>query len=95
MINEGVGFGLEFPWWAVVIVLVLVGGIWWRKRWRVGIGEALIVVGGVSNGIERITRGHIVDRFKMAYIPLWFNVADVCIIIGLLWSLKSSLKTTN
>ena len=64
-----------------------------RKK-RIGIGEILILSGGVGNLIDRIFRFGVVDWIN--FYGLWFNLADIYITLGItLWTLKSYLKTTN
>jgi signal peptidase II len=50
-----------------------------------GLGMALFVAGGVSNWIDRVLRGSVVDFLNLGIGPLRtgiFNVADVAIMLG-------------
>lgn len=56
--------------------------------------KALILSGVISNLIDRIIRGFVVDyfNFKLINFPI-FNIADICIVIGfLLYIIKSFRK---
>lgn len=80
VINQGVAFGLwaNDIWWVVAGVIVTY--LWWRKR---GWQWSLIIGGGLSNLMDRILRGGVVDG-------RWgFNLADVAIIVGSLWLIAS------
>lgn len=61
-------------WWLVAALVV--GYLWWKKK---GWPWELIIGGGLSNLIDRLVRGGVVDG------PWGFNLADVAIIVGSLW----------
>ena len=47
---------------------------------------ALILAGGITNLIDRLFRGFVIDYIdvnELFYYPV-FNIADICIIIGIL-----------
>ena len=44
-------------------------------------GVALVCGGGLSNVIDRICYGYVVDMFDFGRFPV-FNVADICICVG-------------
>jgi signal peptidase II len=59
-----------------------------RERWSgpMLFGTALFVTGGVSNLVDRVARGSVVDFMNVGIGPLRtgiFNVADVAIMLGL------------
>ncbi|NLD79267.1 MAG: signal peptidase II [Mollicutes bacterium] len=64
------------------------------------IGYSLVIGGILGNLIDRIVHGHVIDfidfRFGSYQFPL-FNIADMCIVIGvaiiLIWLLKNSLAS--
>lgn len=79
-----------------VVALVVSAWIIWalrkplpsRERW----GYTLILGGALGNGIDRVTRGYVVD-FLDFYVGRWhwpaFNIADIGIVCGaglLVWS---------
>ena len=69
-----------------ILLLVLVAyGI--RLRWRgwAAFGLALFVAGGVSNWVDRVLHGSVIDFINVGVGPLRtgvFNVADVAIMVG-------------
>ena len=59
-----------------------------RERWSgpALFGTALFVTGGVSNLVDRVVRGSVIDFMNVGIGPLRtgiFNVADVAIMLGL------------
>ncbi len=79
-VNNGVAFGL-FPGmgsWSIILYLV-VGFLMWKfgNKWAF----ILFVNGALSNSLDRILRGGVVD-----YIPLfnYTNLADISIIASLI-----------
>lgn len=59
-----------------------------------------VIAGAVSNALDRIVSGYVVDMFKLEFINFGiFNVADICIVIGIivfaiLW-IKGDVKTAS
>lgn len=45
----------------------------------------LIIAGGASNILDRIQLGYVRDPLVVG--SLYFNVADICIAIGIIWAL--------
>jgi signal peptidase II len=96
--NTGAAFGLfsDSPaaWKTALLVivsaalLVTVVGLVWRSRhlhWESGVGLALILGGALSNLLDRITTGRVVDfvdvYFRSYHWPA-FNLADSGIVVG-------------
>lgn len=57
----------------------------WRRQaqqpsWR-HVAFALILAGAVGNLLDRVFRGYVVDFIHVPHWPV-FNVADVCIVVG-------------
>lgn len=48
---------------------------------KTAIAISMVLGGGISNLIDRIFRGGVLDFIKVLFIPN-FNVADICICIG-------------
>jgi signal peptidase II len=96
--NTGAAFGLfsDSPaaWKTALLVIVsaallaAVVGIVWKSRqlhWELGVGLALILGGALSNLLDRITTGRVVDfvdvYFRSYHWPA-FNLADSGIVVG-------------
>ncbi|HUU12794.1 MAG TPA: signal peptidase II, partial [Terriglobia bacterium] len=96
--NAGVAFGLfsdaPAPWKTAVLIvvsvvlLVAVAGIVVRSRhlhWESGVGLAMILGGALSNLLDRIRTGRVVDfvdvYFRSYHWPT-FNLADSAIVVG-------------
>lgn len=103
--NRGVTFGLlnglgSYSYLALagVAFAVVVGlGIWLRraKSWVVAISLGAIVGGAISNVVDRLRFGWVVD-FINADIGFWpyvFNLADAAIVCGVAALLLDSLFT--
>ena len=96
--NAGAVFGLfsESPatWKTVLLIvvstalLITVVGIVWRTRrlgWETSLGLALILGGALSNLLDRIRMGRVVDFldfYVRSYHWASFNVADSAIVVG-------------
>ena len=79
VINQGIAWG----WWPNVnwlgiggVILIIIIGIY-GLRWE----TVLIMIGGLSNLMNRWQKGGIADYWRLAG-GLWFNLADVLIMIG-------------
>jgi signal peptidase II len=96
--NAGVAFGLfsdaPSPWktWVLVVIsvalLAAVAGIVIRTRrlhWESGVGLAMILGGALSNLVDRIRTGRVLDfvdiYFRSYHWPT-FNLADSAIVVG-------------
>ncbi len=96
--NAGVAFGLfsdsPAPWktWILIVVSVVllaaVAGIMVRTshlRWESGVGLAMILGGALSNLLDRVRTGRVVDfvdvYFRSYHWPT-FNLADSAIVVG-------------
>ena len=75
----------------VVSVLVLAATIvaWVVHRRRTPVwdladgGFALVLAGALGNVADRIARGYVIDFIHVSHWPI-FNVADACIVLGLI-----------
>ena len=96
--NEGAAFGLfadsPAPWKTALLVVIsaallatVVGVVWKTRRlqWEAGVGLSLILGGALSNLVDRIRMGRVVD-FLDFYIRSYhwytFNLADSAIVVG-------------
>lgn len=101
--NQGASFGMLAGGTASRIVLsmlslVIVGALLtWLARLNRPIaaaGVALIIGGALGNLYDRVTLGYVVDflDFSGLYFPWVFNVADVCINLGIACLVIDALK---
>ncbi len=89
--NEGVAFGLPMPKviFYIVVVLILYFLLQkFQKELKQGnlpilLGLTLVITGAVSNIIDRVARGFVVDYFHLFDYSV-FNLADVYIVIGII-----------
>ena len=85
--NSGIAFGLPMPYPEIIVGIVLIAFvIYYFKRSRkkgLVLPFVLVVSGGISNLIDRIRLGYIVDFIDLKILPI-FNLADVYIFFGVL-----------
>ena len=96
--NPGAAFGLfsesPAPWKTAVLIVISAGllltvvGIVWKNRrlqWEASVGLALILGGAVSNLVDRMRFGRVIDfldvYFRAYHWPA-FNLADSAIVVG-------------
>lgn len=103
--NDGIGFGLTFIPYAAIIAFVTLSiallSFWLvhaigKQETKIIWGVSLVLVGAVSNLIDRLAYGHVIDYLKLFGWPV-FNLADVLIICGVLmifvqWFKKDRIK---
>lgn len=95
--NNGVAFGAGsfLPPVVLIVLTAAVAAIAalaaWRGVIRRGIASGLIVGGAVANLADRIIDGSVIDMFDLGWWPA-FNVADVCIVVGVGVLLLQSLR---
>jgi signal peptidase II len=89
--NRGAAFGIlqNFRWIFVVLTVLVVGVMIWyfiRNKNRIlRVSLAFIISGAVGNFIDRAFRGFVVDFldfYPFGYDFPVFNVADICINVG-------------
>ena len=97
VLNPGAAFGIfrDQQWLFLVTALVFSAAfITFYERLRrsgslIHYGSVALAAGAVSNLIDRIRLGHVVDFFDFRIWPV-FNIADIAIVIGtaaVLWAL--------
>jgi signal peptidase II len=100
--NSGAAFSLFsdngdwLKWLSLVVSLGLfaIGAfVHLPNRWD-QVGYGLILSGALGNGIDRLLAGEVVDflDFRLISFPI-FNVADVCINIGIVCLLIAALRS--
>jgi signal peptidase II len=96
--NAGAAFGIfsetPSPWKTALLITVSAGllatviGFAWQHRrlhWGAGVGLALILGGALSNLVDRIRLGRVVDFLDFyirGYHWYTFNLADSAIVVG-------------
>jgi signal peptidase II len=92
--NTGVSWGMLKGNSALLlwISIIILGGIiyFYDKLSAAKLGTNLIIVGAISNILDRILFSHIIDYIDFGWFPV-FNIADACITLGgiyiILWFL--------
>lgn len=98
--NDGVAFGAgsSFPP-ALLVLITLVATVAlavaiWRGSLPAGIPTGLVVGGAVANVADRMIGGTVIDMFDLGWWPA-FNVADMCIVLGVGWLLVKSFHSPS
>lgn len=97
VLNPGAAFGIfrdqQWLFLATAIVFFAVFAAFYERLYRSGslihFGSVALAAGAVSNLIDRIRLGHVVDFFDFRIWPV-FNIADIAIVLGtaaVLWAL--------
>lgn len=97
VLNPGAAFGIfrDQQWLFLVTAIVFsIAFLFLYERLRrsgmlIHYGSVALAAGAVSNLIDRIRLGHVVDFFDFRVWPV-FNVADIAIVLGttaVLWAL--------
>lgn len=92
--NEGIAFSLPFP--QLGLMVLTIGFLWFfsqkiwpdfQTTWQRWAG-VFVMAGAIGNLIDRMSYGSVIDFVSFWSFPI-FNVADICIsvgVAGLLWS---------
>jgi len=88
--NRGAAFGVfpQFQWLYLAVAIavaiyILVAGHRFGTTWYRQLVLGLILGGALSNGVDRLLQGYVVDFIDFHWWPV-FNVADSAIVIGIL-----------
>lgn len=92
--NQGIAFSLPVPLFltivlssAIIVALIAVMAWFWRKKkYSFLYPLVLLSTGAVSNYLDRVRWGLVVDYFNLKYFTA-FNLADLMITGGLVWLL--------
>ena len=87
--NSGIAFGLFSSATAAVIALTTVAVAWMllffarsgARHPALPVAVGLLIGGSVSNLVDRVRLGHVTDFLDLRFWPA-FNLADTCIVIG-------------
>lgn len=101
--NTGVAFGIGANniFLIIVVNIIILGVIidCIRKKqtdFKILIPLILILSGGVSNLIDRIFRGYVIDFIDINLFNFPnFNIADICITIGIIFLIIIIIKLTK
>ncbi|OUL54312.1 signal peptidase II [Limosilactobacillus reuteri] len=78
-----------------IIAIIVIGYFIWQYRKNIPmlIGLSLIMAGTIGNFIDRLRQGYVVDMFETTFInfPI-FNLADMCLTLGVIWLIICILK---
>lgn len=78
-----------------IIAIIVIGYFIWQYRKNIPmlIGLSLIMAGTIGNFIDRLRQRYVVDMFETTFInfPI-FNIADMCLTIGVIWLIICILK---
>ena len=80
---------------STIITLFLIYFILYKKNLRNPdlISYSLILAGTIGNGIDRITKGYVIDFINLNFIDFpVFNIADISINIGFIFILYGLIK---
>lgn len=88
--NPGIAFGVYIPQailFSMVGVWIGMGILWIRKNWisasaLQSIAAVVIMSGALSNVIDRMMYGCVMDYIVLQERLVWFNLADICIVCG-------------
>lgn len=95
--NQGVAFGLALQGlifyvllFVILIILVWLALRYFRERKTIlHLAVVLIIIGALSNMIDRLTFGAVIDYVDLKFWPI-FNLADVMVVAGAgVWILNS------
>jgi len=90
-LNYGISFGWLLPFELIMVIYIIafIGLIglavfYWQKKIMAGSFLAgLILIGAVSNFLDRFNVGAVIDYFDLKYFSV-FNLSDVFISVGVL-----------
>ncbi len=100
--NTNIAFSLPLPQVVtiilVIIILILLCIVWWKSllkknSWQL-LATSLIILGALSNLIDRLVFGYVIDYINVFFWPV-FNLADSMIVIGVIIYILSEIKINN
>lgn len=90
VVNSGAGLGIGDGIFVFIAAAAMLLWMMMFKRNSWQWGEKLIVAGGAANLIDRLEHQGVTDWINVG--RLWFNLADVYIILGALWLAKKTIR---
>lgn len=99
--NKGIAFGINLPYWLIlgliIVILVFASFLisnfkFQSASWRTNLALALILSGAISNLLDRLYFGCVIDFIDLKIWPI-FNLADIFICVGaFLFTIKLNRK---
>lgn len=97
--NQNIAFSLALPQILiiviVIVILIVLGYIWWLNLLNKNLWEftaaSLIILGALSNLIDRLIFSYVIDYIKIWIWPV-FNLADCLIVAGIIIYILSEFK---
>ena len=94
--NKGISWGMFYaqtPWLFYIItvcvaLVIIILGVYTYKRWLAHksiLGEIFVLTGALSNLLDRIMHGGVIDFIQLSYNDWYFpvfNIADIAICFG-------------
>ncbi len=89
--NTNIAFGLPLPQFLIIIliiiILIILSYLWylalWQQKWLRLLAFSLIIMGALSNLLDRLFFGYVIDYINVFFWPI-FNLADCAIVAGVL-----------
>jgi len=97
--NQNIAFSLPLPQILtiviVIIILIALSYIWWKSFLKQNLwvltASSLIILGALSNLIDRLLFGYVIDYINIFIWPV-FNLADMMIVSGIVIYILSEFK---
>jgi len=97
--NENIAFGLPVPQTLTIVtvgvLLIMLSFLWWQTLLKKNLIQftaiCLIIFGALSNLLDRLIVGHVIDYINIFIWPV-FNLADIMIVTGVVLYLVINLK---
>jgi signal peptidase II len=97
--NTGASFGMLqgsnalLAWFSVIVLgIIMMNADKVKENKNQVLPVILIVAGLLGNLIDRVFRGYVVDFIDFRFWPV-FNLADSCVVIGVIWLCLTMLRT--
>jgi len=94
LVNRGGVLGvLPGWWWSVIVVGVSLGLVWLLPKLGKGrLGVAVVAAAGLSNGVDRIVYGGVVDFIHYPRLGFVGNIADIWLMVGVIIIVAQNLQ---
>jgi signal peptidase II len=79
----GISIGNNYIHLSLSIIVILLVLYLFREKYN-SVSILLILIGGISNIIDRLAWGGVVDYIQIWFLPM-FNIPDLFISLGFLW----------